>query len=191
MTLFTFFFWFKRLSTWERVSFVFKINLPFSNKPLWQKPEVFFRRMSVQAKKSNFLVTTRHKPPERHNINVTTFTFFCQIIRVCMKNTCGPAIIRLMHAVFLHYSNHHEITLLRVRNQKLASPLSLKWSFNSWHNFGMRVVTWLWAVQCLLHQCQVTRKVPLIVVNYIYEEELIGLLIFRLLTRFIQGLHDR
>ena len=81
---------------------------------------------------------------EKRNIETSSsfffVFFFCQIIRICMKNTCDPAIFFAdAYSIFSSFKRHHEIPLLRIQNLTFGSPLFLKWSFSRWqfwHEIG-------------------------------------------------------
>ena len=153
--------------------------------------------MSVQAKKSHLEICSAkgyHVPPDRHKISVTTFSsavcnrynnntdnlfdhdlhlnnvpwdarqwFYSKSRERKYRNLI---LIRLLFLLlfFFFLPNYQDLFEIHVR-----SSYFVHLGIQRWHNFGMRLVTWLWAVQGLLRPCQVTRRVPLIFVNYIDE----------------------
>ena len=68
------------------------------NNGLWDARQCFYsesRNANIETPSSSFFF-----------FFLFLFFLFCQIITVCMKNTCGPAMIfSPMHKVFFHYSN--------------------------------------------------------------------------------------
>ena len=94
------------------------------------------------------------------------FFFFAKLSGFVWKTRVVQRFLSLMHTVFFHYSNG---TIKSSKPNNWQARCFLNMAFQSLENFGMRLVTWLWAEQGLLRPCQVTWRVPLIFVNYIDE----------------------